>query len=104
MPDTATLMAAANLHLRCAAAIAEPDDAALASQIRLAAATLLSAMDDGDNLAYPSGPPDVNLLGHLEQSLNCLDSIPPREGPADLQLCAWHIHELRRIATRQGRR
>ena len=24
---------------------------------------------------------------------------PPLAGPADLQLCAWHIHELRRIAT-----
>jgi len=31
-----------------------------------------------------------------------LDTIDPLDGPADLPLCAWHVHELARIARTQS--
>ena len=98
MPDTALLLVRAALHLERAADLAEPADPALAGQIRLAAATLPIGLDHQD--FAPLGTDDGDDVGdHLELALDCLDQIRPLEGPADLQLCAWHIHELRRIAT-----
>ena len=98
MPDTALLLVRAALHLERAADLAEPADPALAGQIRLAAATLPIGLDHQD--FAPLGTDDGAYVGdHLELALDCLDQVPPLTGPADLQLCAWHIHELRRIAT-----
>ena len=98
MPDTALLLARAALHLERAADLAEPADPALAGQIRLAAATLPIGLDQPE--FAPRGTDDGADVGdHLELALDCLDQVAPLAGPADLQLCAWHIHELRRIAT-----
>lgn len=94
------LLAAAVSHLQRAAALAEqdrPDRDALAGQIRLAAATIpttgpLTDVTDvrGDHAR------------HLELALTYLDEIDPLDGPADLPLIAWHVHELHRIAATAG--
>ena len=105
MQSTAALLGRAADHLTLAADLAEPTDPAFAGQIRLAAATLPGVAGDSnvvlvsaqhDPPATFASPADVPEL--LERALNCLDRIPPLAGPADLQLCAWHLHELRRIA------
>lgn len=101
MTTTTALLDRAADHLTRAADLAEPTDPAFAGQIRLAAATLpAGARDTGsDPLDSPHSANDIDIADHLDRALDCLDQIPPLDGPADLQLCAWHLHELRRIAT-----
>ncbi len=100
MPDTALLLARSALHLEVAANLAEPADPALAGQIRLAAATMpADAWPDAADEATIRRDGSTDVADHLELALDCLDQIAPLAGPSDLQLCAWHIHELRRIAT-----
>lgn len=101
MTTTAALLDRAADHLTRAADLAEPTDPAFAGQIRLAAATLPGVAGDAgsDLLDSPHAANDVDVADHLDRALDCLDQIPPLAGPADLQLCAWHLHELRRIAT-----
>jgi hypothetical protein len=98
MPTTDDLIAEALTHLDHAATLAtDTDAAALAAQIRLAAATL-----PGPGPSQPSGvvmARGVDVAMELELALACLDEIPPLQGPPDLQLSAWHIHELHRLAT-----
>lgn len=97
---TNDLLAKAVQHLCRAAALADdtgPARDALAGQIRLAAATIPATWTADDEL--PTGG-DINH--HLKQALNCLDQIPPLDGPADLPLIAWHVHELRRMAELAG--
>lgn len=72
---------------------------AFAAQIQLAAAALPEAATDEVDV---SPIPDADIATHLRNALAALDQIPPMEGPPDLPLCAWHIHELFRIATRPG--
>lgn len=102
MPATADLLDRAAQHLTHAADLAEPTDPAFAGQIRLAAATLPLG-GGGNDHDGPNGPATsveaADVADLLDRALDCLDQIPPLDGPADLQLCAWHIHELRRIAT-----
>lgn len=100
MPDTAVLLARAALHLEVAADLAEPVDPAFAGQIRVAAATVPADTwpEDADVSAIRRDY-EADVTDHLELALDCLDQVPPLAGPADLQLCAWHIHELRQIAT-----
>ena len=100
MPDTALLLARSALHLEVAANLAERADPALAGQIRLAAATMpADTWPDAADEAAIRRDDSADVADHLELALDCLDQIAPLAGPADLQLCAWHIHELRRIAT-----
>lgn len=92
----ATLLAKAVQHLCRAAALVEdtgPDGDALAGQIRLAAATIPATWAPDDPL-----PTGGDVQAHLEQALDCLDRIEPLDGPPDLPLIAWHVHELHRIA------
>ena len=100
MPDTALLLAHAALHLEVAADLAQPADPAFAGQIRLAAATVPADTwtEEAEESAIRRDD-TADVVDHLELALDCLDQIAPLAGPADLQLCAWHIHELRRIAT-----
>jgi len=105
MPSTTvTLLDRAADHLARAADLAETINPALASQIRLAAATLPGVAEDSDLDPVPKfddpapSPATPDIADLLEQALVCLDQVPPLDGPADLQLCAWHMHELRRIA------
>ena len=104
MPSAAALLDRAADHLTRAADLAETTDPAFAGQIRLAAATLPSGTGDSDLVPAPSRDnwpapfaSTADVAGQLERALDCLDQIPPLAGPADLQLCAWHLHELRRI-------
>ncbi len=97
------LLAAAVSHLQRAAALAEqdsPDGDALAGQIRLAAATIptTGSLTDVRDVTDVRG----DHARHLELALACLDEIDPLDGPADLPLIAWHVHELHRIAATAG--
>lgn len=102
MIPTGDLMTDALWHLEHAAALVEqahtPDGPALAGQIRLAAATLPHPAPDHEPTPDEAGPGGVEVAGELDLALACLDGIAPLDGPADLQLTAWHVHELRRIA------
>ncbi len=99
MTSTDQMMARAAAHLDRAADVADArGDWAFAAQIRLAAATLPGRPDDPD-YADTQSEGGEDLVDHLGRALDALDAIAPLDGPADLQLCAWHIHELRRIAT-----
>ena len=72
---------------------------AFATQIRLAAAALPEAATDEVDV---SPLPGADVATHLRNALAALDEIPPLDGPPNLPLCAWHVHELFRIATRPG--
>ena len=98
MSSTDAALAQAVYHLDRAAGLA--DDAGghdFAGLVRLAAATLPDpdTSVEGDDGAEGAD----SVTAHLTQAIDWLDAIPPLDGPADLQLSAWHIHELRRIAT-----
>ncbi|MFC6706797.1 hypothetical protein [Flexivirga alba] len=69
-----------------------------AQQIRLAAARLPLV----DREHYRPPPEQLSLGRHLSAALHALDEVPPLDGPADLQLCAWHIHELQRLAAHEA--
>lgn len=102
---TADLIARAATHLHHAALHAEHDwHPTLAGQIRLAAASLpaLPGPEPRPESEPDAGPPlgeEIDVAGLLALALDCLDQITPLDGPADLQLVAWHIHELHRIVT-----
>lgn len=72
---------------------------AFAAQIRLAAAGLPEAAPDEVDV---SPLPGADVVTHLRLALAALDEIPPLDGPPDLPLCAWHVHELFRITGRVG--
>lgn len=104
-PRVNALIGLAHRHLEAAgeaARIAASDSVtgdAFDGQIQLVAATLPivdEAWDDEPTL--PAG----DVADHLRWALDTLDEIPPLEGPTDLQLCAWHIHELVILAGRTG--
>jgi hypothetical protein len=101
MMTTDDLIAEALTHLEHAATLAErapdTDAAALAAQIRLAAATLPDPGTSQPSAVVTAGSVDVAL--ELELALACLDEIAPLQGPPDLQLSAWHVHELHRLAS-----
>lgn len=104
-PRTINLIGLASLHLEAAvetARLMAPDSiagAAFAGQIELAAATLpFVDASLGDEPDLPAG----DVADHLRWALDTLDEIPPLEGPTDVQLCAWHIHELVRMVTKTG--
>ena len=67
---------------------------AFAAQVELAAATLPPPSRHID----PIAPRGTRLVQHLLDAITALDAIDPLDGPADLPLCAWHVHELARIA------
>lgn len=102
---TNALIGLAHRHLDAAAdtaRLAVPDSITsdgFAGQIQLAAATL-PVVDEAlaDEPPLPAG----DVADHLRWALATLDEIPPLEGPTDLPLCAWHVHELLRMATEIG--
>ena len=104
-PRAYALIDLAHRHLDAAADSAQGlttdrvTGSAFAAQIRLAAATLPEAATDEVDV---SALPGADVATHLRNALAALDEIPPLDGPPDLPLCAWHIHELFRIATRPG--
>ncbi|GAB3077817.1 hypothetical protein GCM10027053_47760 [Intrasporangium mesophilum] len=100
MPSSDSMLAQAFEHLHRAANLADRHgDAPFAAQVRLAAATLPANTARGLAAHEPPAVDEDGIGEHLSLALDLLDSVPPLEGPVDLQLCAWHIHELRRIAT-----
>ena len=101
MTTTTELLDTAAGHLHVAAARADelghqrssPSMLALAGQIRLTAAGLSQDPDP-----EPPGRPGRSITEHLSSGLALLDRIHPLDGPPDLQLWAWHVAELVRVA------
>ena len=104
-PRATALIGLAHRHLDAAAAAARLTvrdsitGNGFAGQIQLAAATL-PFIDEAlaDEPAIPAG----DVADHLRHALDTLDQVPPLEGPTDLPLCAWHVHELLRMVTELG--
>ncbi len=94
-------------HLDAAAGLAEQTDddpilgAAFAGQIRLAAATLPGQAHIGAPGPTTTRRGGSDVTSHLRAALEALDQVHPHQGPPDLPLCAWHVHELLRIAATQ---
>ena len=82
----------AHAHLEHAALLAAP--IGFAPLIRLTAAVLPPARDG----RRPLLPGRLTCAEHLAAAVAALDDVAPLDGPPDLLLCAWHIHELHRIA------
>jgi hypothetical protein len=102
---TQALIDLAHRHLEAAAACALHDDRdpvggpAFAGQIRLAAASLPPCSTP----VTPEEPVlEPGVTTHLRHALTALDQIRPLDGPPHLPLCAWHVHELFRIAHTAG--
>ena len=85
-------------HLHAAAAAAEnhpggsPDPVlrTLAALARATAALISSTPQTPDA--------DLGFDAHLAAALDALDAIEPGDGPPDLPLLAWHVHDLRHVA------
>lgn len=86
---TQDLFDLAHAHLERAAHRADLD---FAAQVRLAASVL-----PVPRLGHKPHTDDLTVPEHLSAALMALDGVNPEDGPADLKLCAWHVHELRRI-------
>jgi hypothetical protein len=101
MTNASELLDRAAGHLHAAADQVEqlgdlrdsPSLRAFAGQIRLNAAGL-----SGDPRPTDSQQVDGSIPGQLQAALDTLDEIPPREGPPDLPMWAWHVADLVRIA------
>lgn len=105
---TQALLDLAHAHLHAAADRALHDEGgghdpvrgkAFAGQIRLAAASLPAPRTPVSVVEPATG---TGAAGHLRDALTALDQIHPLDGPPDLPLCAWHVHELLRIALTAG--
>ncbi|TWP33978.1 hypothetical protein [Leekyejoonella antrihumi] len=46
--------------------------------------------------------PARSFIEDVRAALEVLDAMDPNDGPADLALLAWHVHELHQIALNQG--
>lgn len=103
--DAIDLLDLAAAHLHAAAVLADEGDAdltfgsAFAGQIRLAAATLPVLAPLALPESETAGWIGQDMIGQLRAALYALDQIHPLHGPPDLRVCAWHVHELIRIAT-----
>jgi hypothetical protein len=100
MDTTQNLLDQAAGHLNAAAALAETLSGGDASSPWNALAGLIRLTGSGlDHLGTPSPaltPVLETVQQHLSEAVTALDQIPPLDGPADLQLWAWHITELAR--------
>ncbi len=102
MNRTAQLMNSSAGHLHAAARAAEhqagdaraPELRTLAALAR-ATAALISTIPDPPN-------DHLGVDGHLAAALDAIDAVDPAAGPADLALLAWHVHDLRRLATEES--
>lgn len=102
MNRTAQLMDRSAGHLQAAARAAEweagdapaPELRTLAALARATAALISNT---------PDAPVDqLGVDAHLAAALDKLDTVDPVEGPADLALLAWHVHDLRRLAAEES--
>ena len=101
MTDTDQRLDEAAGHLHRAAAAAEhqagdspaPELRTIAALAR-ATAALISATP-----ALSETPADAGIASSLSAALDALESIRAGDGPADLPLLEWHVHDLRRVAS-----
>ncbi len=89
-------------HLQAAAAAAERQAGERAApELRTIAAL---ARATASLISPTPAKPDADVGGgddmtfSLNAALEALDSIEPGDGPADLPLLEWHVHDLRRVA------
>ncbi|GEM_PF-2824176 len=92
---------AAGLLMAAADSIDGP--AAATDLYGLAGLTRLTA---GRISATPAPPHSIqagtSFVEQVKAALDVLDAIDPTDGPADLALLAWHVHELHQVALNQG--
>ena len=87
------LLAASDRADQLGTELDSPDLLGLAGQIRLIA--------NGLSLSPQPGPDEEkasSVVAELRAALDALDRISPADGPADLQVWAWHVSELLRLA------
>jgi hypothetical protein len=77
--------------------LSSPDLLGLAGQIRLIANGLSLSPNHGPD-HRPGDGPASSVVGELRAALDALDRISPADGPPDLQVWAWHVSELLRLA------
>jgi hypothetical protein len=87
------LLAASDRADQLGSDLGSPDLLGLAGQIRLIANGLSLTPDQG-----PDKGPATSVVAELRAALDALDRISPADGPADLQVWAWHVSELLRLA------
>lgn len=92
---------AAAAHLDAAADLAQADPAprgaVLAAMIRLVRAGVSPGMP-GDARSRETA---ASVREHLLTALEHLDDVEPLDGPPELVVWAWHLHELIDVATRR---
>lgn len=94
--DQRLVRAAGHLHHAAAQAERQAEDD-LTSGLRTVAA-LARATAALISLAPETTDAELSIADSLDAALNALDEIDPGDGPPDLPLLAWHVHDLRRVA------
>lgn len=89
--------AAGYLYLAAAAAEHQAGDSPAPELLTIAALARATAALISPTPAQPDA--DADVASSLTAGLESLESIEPGDGPADLPLLEWHVHDLRRIAT-----
>jgi len=89
--------AAGHLHHAAAAAERQAGDRPAPELRTIAALARATAALISPTPAQPDA--DIGIGSSLSAALEALDFIEPGDGPADLPLLAWHVHDLRRVAT-----
>lgn len=88
--------AAGHLHSAAAAAEREAGNDPAPELRTLAALARATAVLISSTPAMPDA--GLGIDPGLAAALAALDAIEPGDGPADLPLLAWHVHDLRRVA------
>jgi hypothetical protein len=87
------LLAASDRADQLGTQLGSPDLLGLSGQIRLIANGLSLSPDPGVGDGRAS-----SVVTELRAALDALDRISPADGPPDLQVWAWHVSELLRLA------
>ncbi len=91
--------AARYLYLAAAAAVHQAGDSPAPELLTIAALARATAALISATPALPENRAGAGIASSLRAALDALESIRPGDGPADLPLLEWHVHDLRRIAT-----
>jgi hypothetical protein len=87
------LLAASDRADQLGTQLGSPDLLGLGGQIRLIANGLSLSPNQDPDIGHAS-----SVVAELRAALDALDRISPADGPPDLQVWAWHVSELLRLA------
>lgn len=91
--------AAGHLHLAAAAAEHQAGDSPAPELQTIAALARATAALISATPALPETPADASIASSLSAALDAMESIRPGDGPPDLPLLEWHVHDLLRVAS-----